>query len=172
MRSYGLNPFLYCFPDSVCASCMSKATDENGKSLTFEIDDEGVVHAKYTDSQEVYDSAICYVDGIRCRVEAEDDLVFGQVEHDATVIKFHNHAKYQEKLSEILEQVTEISTVIYENLFALACMGKWKEWDDQQPVGAKIFVDEDMIRNTGDKNIDLLLEIWDKIEEVKEEILG
>jgi len=51
-------------------------------------------------------------------------------------------------------------------------MGKWKEWDDQQPVGAKIFVDEDMMRNTGDKNIDLLLEIWDKIEEVKEEILG
>jgi hypothetical protein len=31
-------------------------------------------------------------------------------------------------------------------------------------------VDEGMLRNTGDKNIDFLWEILDKIEEVKEKI--
>jgi len=171
-----LNPFIEHFEGHVCNDCMINATDKDGRPVSFDMNNEGRLTAKYFDNQEGYDSHFCYVHGIKCHIETEKVRygykVVGRVAKDATVIKFQNHAKYQEKLSEILEQITEISTVMYENLFALACMGKWNEWDDQQPIGARIFIDEDMIRNTGDKNIDLLLEVWDKIEEVKEEILG
>ena len=164
-----LNPFMEHFQGHVCKECMFSATDENGQPLLFCADNKGGIEARYADDDELR-----YVHGIKCRVETEEmrngyDVV-GKIEKDATVVKFKNYARYQEKLSEIVEQVSDISDVIYDNLFSLACMGKWKEWDDQQPIGTELYVDEDMIRNTGDKNIDLLLEIWDKIEEVKEKI--
>ena len=56
------------------------------------------------------------------------------------------------------------------NVFNLACQRKWKEWDKNQPVGTKFYVDDEMLRNTGDENIDLLWEVRDKIEEVREKI--
>ena len=54
---------------------------------------------------------------------------------------------------------------------------RWKPQSQEQqnsvaPLVQKIREAVAKWRNTGDKNIDLLLEIWDKIEEVKEEILG
>ena len=155
-----LNPFMEHFQGHVCKECMSEATDDDGRPIKFCADIEGGIEARYADNSEVYESEICYVHGIKCRAETEEmrngyDVV-GKIEKDASVIKFKNYARYQEKLSEIVEQVSDISDVIYDNLFSLACMGKWKEWDDQQPIGTELFVDEDMIRNTGDKNIDLL----------------
>jgi hypothetical protein len=64
--------------------------------------------------------------------------------------------------------MNNFSHKIHESLFNLACYGKWKKWDEAQPVGSEIYVDDEMLRNTGDKNIDLLWEVLDKIEEVKE----
>ena len=88
----------------------------------------------------------------------------------ANVIDFKDFVNYKKKLSEVIQQVTELSEAIEENLFDLACLGKWKEWDKQQPVGTEFYVTEEMLRNTGDKNIDLLWSVLDKIEDVKEEI--
>ena len=85
-------------------------------------------------------------------------------------IGFNDYDKYQATLSTLINQVNSISKEIHENLFDLACQGKWKEWDKNQPLGTTLYVDDDMLRNTGDKNIDLLWEVLDKITEVKEKI--
>jgi len=86
------------------------------------------------------------------------------------IISLTDYTEYRETLSQVIEKISAISDEIQDNLFNLACHGKWKEWDKQQPIGAEFYVDENMIRDTGDKNIDLLWEMLDKINEIKEKI--
>ena len=87
------------------------------------------------------------------------------------IISLSYNRQYQKTLSKLIKQMNSISEKIHDDLFNLACQGKWKEWDKTQPAGAEFYVDEEMLRNTGDKNIDLLWEVLDKIEEVKGKIL-
>ena len=93
-----------------------------------------------------------------------------KIENNGKIINFNGTAEYNNKLSKIMELVDNLSSEIYEGLFPLAVMGKWKEWDADQPIGSKLHVDEDMLRNTGDKNIDILWELLDKVKEVVERI--
>jgi len=86
------------------------------------------------------------------------------------IIRLSDYTQYRETLSQMIERITAIADEIQDNLFNLACQGKWKEWEKNQPIGTEFYVDEGMLRNTGDKNIDLLWEVLDKIEEVKKKI--
>ena len=55
------------YPRYVCQECKSKATDESGRALGFgNIDMSGGFVAKYRDTNEMYDSHTCYIDGIEC----------------------------------------------------------------------------------------------------------
>ena len=91
-------------------------------------------------------------------------------EVEGKIINFKDYVEYHEKLSEVMESVNDLSDEIFESLFILACLDKWKQWSDNQPVGSEFEASEEMLRNTGDKNIDLLWELLDKIEEVKGKI--
>ena len=54
------------YPNYICNTCMDKATDKNGRKLTFcNIDFSGGFIARYTESNEIYNSHICYIDGIQ-----------------------------------------------------------------------------------------------------------
>ena len=79
-----------------------------------------------------------------------------------------DYSKYQLTLLYIIFQTQNIANEIYENMFRLACEKMWKEWEENQPIGTEINITDEMLRNTGDENIDLLWELFDKIEEVKE----
>jgi len=92
------------------------------------------------------------------------------MENKGKIINLKGNAEYEKKLSEMMEKVGILSDEIYEGLFPLAIMGKWQEWEADQPIGGKLNVDEDMLRNTGDKNIDILWELLDKAEDVIERI--
>jgi len=89
---------------------------------------------------------------------------------DAKIIDFKDYTKYNEKLLEIMELARALGDEIYDSMFQLACLDKWKKWDESQPIGAEINVTDDMLRNTGDKNIDLLWQILDKIMDVEDQI--
>ena len=101
-----------------------------------------------------------------------DNTMKSLTEHhsEAKIIDFKGYAQYNKKLSEIMEMVNDLGDDIYNSMFGLACLDKWKAWDAEQPIGAEIYVTDEMLRNTGDKNIDLLWQILDKIMDVKEEI--
>ena len=92
--------------------------------------------------------------------------------NDAKIINLKNHTAYRSALNELISQINNIASEIDDNLFNLACLKMWKEWDLQQPIGTEFYVTEEMLRNTGDKNIDLLWEVRDKISEVCVKIQG
>ena len=55
------------YPRCICPECAARATDENGRELTFTNESvSGGFIAKYRDTGEVKDSHICYVGGRRC----------------------------------------------------------------------------------------------------------
>ncbi len=55
------------YPNYVCGKCRSKATDKDGRLLSFSnIDFSGGFQARYNDTQEIYNSHICYINGIEC----------------------------------------------------------------------------------------------------------
>ena len=78
------------------------------------------------------------------------------------------HTQYEDALRGIIEQINNAGQEIYDRLTGLALNGVWKEWADDQPEGCIISPTEEMKRNTGDKNIDLLWEVLDKMTEVSE----
>ena len=56
------------YPNYVCYDCSSRATDENGRSLSFaNVSLSGGFAAIYSDTREERDSHECYIDGVRCR---------------------------------------------------------------------------------------------------------
>ena len=101
-------------------------------------------------------------DGKKMVIEAE------RVE--TRIVQLKDYVQYHEKLEKTMELVDDISEKVYESLIDLACLNKWKEWSDEQPIGTIFEFTKDMLRNTGDNNIDILWELLDKISEVKENI--
>jgi len=89
---------------------------------------------------------------------------------DAKIINMKDYTAYNKKLAEIIEDVDSLYDNVYDNLISLACLDKWKEWDESQPIGAICNFSENALRDTGDKNIDLLFEMLDKMVEVREKI--
>jgi hypothetical protein len=69
--------YLFRYPNYVCQSCYSKATDKDGRLLGFyNTAISGGFEALYLDTNEVYDSHICYIDGIECYA---DEARFGGI---------------------------------------------------------------------------------------------
>ncbi|WP_226389172.1 hypothetical protein [Penaeicola halotolerans] len=65
------------YPNYVCSTCATKATDQNGKFLKFSnLDYHGGFLAKYQESGELYNSHTCYIDGIACHA---DEAYFGGI---------------------------------------------------------------------------------------------
>ena len=160
------------YPNHVCPTCSRKATDINGRQLKF-FNPHPLGHgcaAKYTDNGEDYNSETCYIDGIECTAKQArfGGIVVETVRNN--IINLNDYAEYNKKLSAIMERANNFADEIYESLFDLACEGKWKRWSDSQPIGAIFDVTEDMLRDTGDKNIDMIFEFLDKILEVSAKI--
>lgn len=55
------------YPSYVCGNCAQEASDEAGRLLKFyNIDSSGGYIAKYVDTNEEYESHICYINAIKC----------------------------------------------------------------------------------------------------------
>jgi hypothetical protein len=55
------------YPRYVCASCDAKACSAEGRPLRFfNLSMSGGFGAEYADTDEPYDSSICYIDGVKC----------------------------------------------------------------------------------------------------------
>lgn len=55
------------YPRYVCVECGRRATDEAGRPVVFtNVSLSGGYAAYYRDTNEAYDSNICYVDGVKC----------------------------------------------------------------------------------------------------------
>lgn len=55
------------YPHCVCVQCAHRAVDEHGRRLKFSnVAFSGGFEARYVDNDEIRDSHVCYVDGVRC----------------------------------------------------------------------------------------------------------
>ena len=65
------------YPRAVCSACQKKAVDEKGKSLKFFNESlSGGLLIQYADNGEKRKSEMCYIDGVKCRVQ---DGYFGGI---------------------------------------------------------------------------------------------
>jgi hypothetical protein len=81
------------------------------------------------------------------------------------------NSEYQKALEQTIDTLENIKEDIKSLIFPLAVADKWKEWSDEQEIGEIFNVTEDMLENTGDKNIELLWEIIYKINDVIGQLL-
>lgn len=60
------------YPEQVCGDCAAKATDENGRKISFmTLSFAGGLTARFDDSGERYTGVFCYIEGRRCRAEED-----------------------------------------------------------------------------------------------------
>jgi hypothetical protein len=76
---------------------------------------------------------------------------------------------YNEDYKKYLESTKADLIDFKENLYGiminLATRGKWKEWNSKMREGDEFTFSLDMLLNAGDKNIDLLFELFTKTDE-------
>ena len=93
-------------------------------------------------------------------------------ENKNNVVPFSiKNTEYEEEINKTKDILENIKTDIKDTMFSLATTGEWKEWSDTQPVGAIFTVTDEMLENTGDKNVDLLWELVYKINDVMDKLL-
>lgn len=75
------------------------------------------------------------------------------------VINLNQKNDYKESLEETLEFLEKTEKNLLTEIIDLAVLGKWKKWSDEQEIGTEFSFTDEMLNNTGDKNIDLLCEL-------------
>lgn len=81
------------------------------------------------------------------------------------LIKLWDREAYNRQLRDVCTLLGEMQNTLRDAMWSMAVCGKWKEWDEQQPIGSTICVSEDMLRNTGDANVDMLVRIDDLMQD-------
>ncbi len=84
--------------------------------------------------------------------------------------EYKGFKEYNETLSEIHTWFDNLDEDIFNYCVQLAVFGKWKEWSDKQPVGSQVLFDDDMLREAGDSNIEMLLQLSDHIIDVRRKL--
>ena len=73
---------------------------------------------------------------------------------------------YKKYLESTKAELIDFKENLYGIMINLATKGKWKEWDSQVEENTVFNFSLDMLLNAGDKNIDLLFELYSKVEEI------
>ncbi|MDR2814932.1 MAG: hypothetical protein LBB79_09830 [Prevotellaceae bacterium] len=85
-------------------------------------------------------------------------------------MKFKQYEKYYNMRSEIDEWLGEIAEQLFSRMVDLALAGKWQKWAKKQPVGTVFEFSYEMICDTGDANVDALVELLDTIGDTQKAI--
>ena len=79
------------------------------------------------------------------------------------VINLLEHTQYKKSILETAECLDKFQSELISYIIDIATKGKWKEWSDEQPYGTVFIFTPEMLNDTGDKNVDLLVEIYESI---------
>jgi hypothetical protein len=82
------------------------------------------------------------------------------------IIPLSINKDYAHAIGQAISTLEEMEDDIKSAMIGLATTGKWKKWSDEQPIGTEFTFTEEMLRDTGDENVDLLCDLVDKIEEI------
>ena len=79
--------------------------------------------------------------------------------------------EYIETIDETIQYLEEIEEVIFSQIVSLATAGKWKEWSDSMPVGTEFNFTDEMLRDTGDPNVDAMKTVLDNVIDTKNKLI-
>ncbi len=89
----------------------------------------------------------------------------------ANVIKIDSlPLNYKERIESLHEFLNEFQEGIFTQMLDIASAGVWKEWMQTIKAGELFNFNNEMLENTNDKNIEILWELYYKIEEIKPRI--
>ena len=77
---------------------------------------------------------------------------------------------YQEQLKENILKLEEIEGDLVGLAINTATTGKWKEWSESMKEGDIFNFTEEMLKDTGDENVDLIASLIDNVIITKEKI--
>ncbi len=76
---------------------------------------------------------------------------------------YEKNEEYNQALAEIRSKLSDVEDDLFDACVQLAVLGKWKKWSDEQPVGSTVYFDGDMLKESGDENITILIQLLDYI---------
>ena len=76
---------------------------------------------------------------------------------------YASHPRYQKRLKKIISKLDKLEALTIEFSINLATSGKWREWDESLENGDKFRFTEEMLKDTGDPNVDTVNELVDKV---------
>lgn len=85
-------------------------------------------------------------------------------------INLKNRMKYNDHSDKTVELISTFQASLYEQIVNMATLGKWKGWSDKKETGAIVQFEDDVLRNIDDQNIIKLFALFDKSNEIKEQI--
>lgn len=83
-----------------------------------------------------------------------------------------NFKNYNNNLREALKNLKTVNQSIYNSIFAISMQGELSEWNDSVPIGEVHQFDFAIFKNSEDINIQLLVELFEKVNETFETIKG
>ncbi|MDR1780258.1 MAG: hypothetical protein LBR50_05940 [Tannerella sp.] len=88
-------------------------------------------------------------------------------DRSAKIVPFNSRA-YSDKLHETADKLQDLTGELFGCALELALAGKWRDWDNEQPIGTIFEFTEEMLCDTGDKNVDMLMDAYFKVKEVND----
>ena len=77
------------------------------------------------------------------------------------IIKLKNE-EYMKRLNQTILLLENTLAQLESDAINLALLGKWQNWSDQQPEGA-MFNFSEAIHETGDANVDIIIELRNNV---------
>ena len=86
------------------------------------------------------------------------------------VININQKREYEKRILKTQELLTKVEQNLFNEIIDLATIGKWKKWSDEQEIGTVFNFTDEMLKETGDKNIDALYELMDELIRIRKKI--
>lgn len=80
------------------------------------------------------------------------------------IIDLQHFLQYQNYKNEVLARLREMQDELMGMMIQMAVAGKWKKWNDEQPIGTTFEFTMEMLGQIGDNNIDSLMSLFIDVE--------
>jgi len=73
---------------------------------------------------------------------------------------------YNNGMREVIEMLTSFKEQLFNEAIGLLMSGRWRKWSDEQPLGTIFNFREKEMLEAGDKTVNELLKLKEKVEEL------
>lgn len=86
------------------------------------------------------------------------------------VINLNQKNDYKIRLKETFEFLENVEKDLLTEMIELALSDKWKKWSDEQPIGTEFSFTDEMLRDTGDENINMLYDLREELIKITDKL--